>query len=130
METKQKHTPKFLAPWTCPKCGETENDHETNPSGKGVHWYAKCKTCQLEYEQWTAFNPEPTQVVWQDEDYEIPPSPDEIIRQAAPALLAACKDVLGQYEWDRLQYEDRDHDRVAASIRQLRAAIDLAEKGE
>ena len=91
METKQKHTPKFLAPWTCPKCGETENDHETNPSGEGVHWYAKCKTCQLEYEQWTAFDPEPTQVVWQDEDYEIPPSPDEIIRQAAPALLVACK---------------------------------------
>ena len=124
MNTNQTHTPKFLAPWTCPKCGETENDHETNPSGEGVHWYAKCKTCQLEYEQWTAFDPEPTQVVWQDEDYEIPPSPDEIIRQAAPALLAASIWALGRLQ---IMYRDMGQAEKAPVELALEAAIAQAD---
>ena len=125
---KVRNTPKFLAPSTCPHCGsdDTYTCDSREPGGNIYREYMACQECLAEWERVGTVEYSFHTIEYNGQEWALPCDPDPV----KEALLAACKDVLGQYEWGRLQYEDRDHDRVAASIRQLRAAIDLAEKGE
>ena len=126
METKQTHTPKFLAPYVCPECGKGAEVEDMQDKNDATFWRLVCSGCGLNFTQWTSGDIEPTSLEYQGEDYSLEADPDPV----KEALLAACKefvadaDAVGGVDYLHNEWPD-----MAETYLRALAAIALDEKG-
>jgi hypothetical protein len=71
----EKAAPKFLAPYTCPKCGSTDYDEmHSKDRSEAVGYACRCLRCRTEYTHWSNIDYIPYGVEVDGVTYEYPSS--------------------------------------------------------
>jgi hypothetical protein len=119
MSKAKADKPKYIAPWTCPKCGEHCGDQPNcfKDFGDSVRYAITCPKCGCWFHHHETVTYKPACVEVDAVQYDYPQEPENATEGCDSELLSAAERVLANWSHGDLAAAVRELDRVVKEIK-------------
>jgi len=99
MSEAKQDKPKYLAPWTCPKCGEdcSSEEHVYKDYVESVRYSITCPKCGCWFHHYETVTYEPASVEVDGVEYDYPQESENAMEDGDSELLSAAERVLANW---------------------------------